>query len=230
VTALVYGVSKLLSWLFLRIGFGLEVEGQEHVPAQGAFVVGSNHVSYLDPLVVGVACPRRLVFMARHNLFDKPFLGWWLRNVGAIPVRREESDLSAVRAAVHTLRGGMPMAMFPEGTRQEDGRLSAAKRGVGLLAANAGVPIVPVYLQGTFDAMPRGGGVRPAKIRVAFGRPVTYTDAPVPSGSAPGSPPAPGQPVEPAARLQHQQLADAVTREWHALAGRLAAKKEARGR
>lgn len=224
-TSLVYGLSKLLSWLFLRIGFGLEVEGQEHVPAQGGCVIASNHVSYLDPLVVGVAAPRRLAFMARHTLFTKPLLGWWLRGVGAIPVRREEADLSAIRAAVHTLRQGIPMAMFPEGTRQEDGRLSTAKRGVGLLAVTAGVPIVPVYLQGTFDAMPRGGGLHRAKIRVAFGPPVTYTNGPVPSGSAPGTTPAPGRPAEPASRLQHQQLADAVTREWRRLAERFKAKK-----
>ncbi len=203
--AWLYDLTKLLCWLFLRLGFGLEVRGQEHVPAQGACIVASNHVSFLDPVVVGVACPRRLTFMARNTLFVQPLLGAWLRGVGAISVRRDEADPSAIRNALHRLREGGPLALFPEGGRQFSGTLGTAKRGVGLLGVSARVPIIPVYLQGTFDALPRGArSFRRAKIRVAFGPAIAYTVASAPSGAE-------------TARTHQEHLAHAVTDQWHRL-------------
>ncbi len=199
--AWLYHLTKFLCWLILRLGFGLEVRGQEHVPAQGPCIVASNHVSYLDPVVVGVACPRRLTFLAREDLFHGWALGAWMRGVGVIPLRRDEADLTAIRMAVTHLRRGQPVALFPEGGRQFSGQLGTAKRGVGLLAATARAPIVPVYLQGTFDALPPGArSLRRAKIRVAFGPPIAYTEAPVPSG-----------------RAHQAQLAHAVTDHWRRL-------------
>jgi len=243
VTSAIYGFSKFLCWLFLRLGFGLQVEGQARVPRAGGCVIASNHVSFLDPIVVGVACPRRLTFMARSSLFTRPFLGWWLRGVGAIPVTRDEADLPAVRAALQALRGGQPMALFPEGTRQPDGRLGAARRGIGLLACGAAVPVVPLYLHGTHAALPRGARwFRRAKIRVAFGAPIPYTTPSAPTENAPAAasgvstsqqstPPggAEGSPGHLAAshggapsRAEHERVAQAVTAAWHELAARRA--------
>jgi len=212
VTAWWYGLSKFLCWLVLRLGFGLEVRGQEHVPAQGACIVASNHVSFLDPVVVGVACPRRLTFMARNTLFTHALLGAWLRGVGAIPLRRDESDASAIRRTLQRLREGQPIALFPEGGRQFSGALGRAKRGVGLLAISAGASIVPVYLQGTFQALPPGARrFRRAKIRVAFGPVIAYTKASVPSAAEP-------------AKAHQEQLAQAVTDHWHRLENMLNAE------
>ena len=195
-----YDGSKLLLWMFFRTRCKLEVCGQEHVPKQGGFIVASNHVSYLDPPVVGVACPRRVAFMARTTLFAHPWLGTFLRGVRAIPLRRGEADHGAISEAIERLRGGGGVAIFPEGTRQLSGQLGAAKRGVGLLAVSAQVPIVPALVTGTFEALPPDAQrLQPAKIRVAFGPPVPYTT----SSASPST---------------HQQLADAVTRAWQQLA------------
>ena len=216
-TACWYGLSKFLCWLTLRVGFGLVVSGREHVPARGACIVASNHVSFLDPVVVGVACPRRLAFMARDTLFAQPLLGVWLRAVGAIPVHRHEADPSAIRAALRRLRAGRPLALFPEGGRQLSGALGSAKRGVGLLAMAARAPIVPVYLEGTFRALPPGARwFRRAKIRVAFGPAVAYTERSAPS--APEAARAPARPSGSPGRARQEQLAQAVTDRWRRLA------------
>lgn len=196
-----YAFVKAVLWVFFRLGFGLEVSGQEHVPQQGSFIVASNHVSYLDPPVIGVACPRRLSFLARSSLFRHPLLGAFLRGIHAIPLKREEGDLGAVRTAVLRLQRGEPVAIFPEGGRQLSGRLGEAKRGVGLLAAMARVPIVPAVVTGTFQALrPGSRWFARAKIRVAFGPPIPYTTALAS--------------VARSVRSRHQHLADALTQQW----------------
>ena len=215
-----YYVSKYLLWLFFRAGFGLDVRGQEHVPRRGAFILASNHLSYLDPPLLGAVCQRRLSFMARANLFAQPLLGAFLRAVHVIPLQRGEGDLGAIREAVRQLRQGDAVAIFPEGGRQFSGQLGRAKRGVGLLAAAADVPIVPVLVQGTFQALPPGSHrLHRAKIRVAFGPPIPYTIPTVLSTDAPVSTQSTGRQGE--ARDRHEQLADALTRQWRRLAEQL---------
>jgi len=224
VTPLAYAATKFLCWLFFRLGYGLEVTGQEHVPRRGACIIASNHVSYLDPILVGTACPRRLTFMARNTLFRHPLLRAWLRGVGAVPLNRDEADVAAVRRAIASLRRGMPIALFPEGTRQHLGQLGRAKRGVGLLAILAKVPVVPVYVHGTYEALPRGATrLRPAKIRVAFGRPVAYTTESVVPGSASRDPTTTARAQAQASHADQQRIADAVTAAWRQLEARFAA-------
>ncbi len=210
---LVYQSLKLLTWLILRLGFGLSVVGQQHLPKTGAFLIASNHVSFLDPAVVAAACPRRLVFVARSDLFGVPWLGAFMRFMGVIPVHRNETGLS-LRHAVRVLRRGQPVAIFPEGGRQFSGTLGHAQPGVGLLAADAHVPVVPVFLHGTFEAWPpQARMIRPAKIRVAFGPPIRY-----PVGRLPTSPQSSGAGGSDEA---YQALADHVTASWHQLASTL---------
>lgn len=213
--SVVYSIAKLVCWLFFRVGFGLEVRGGEHVPRSGAFVLASNHVSYLDPPLLGVSCPRRLVFMAKASLFKQPLLGVFLRAIRGIPLQREGGDLPAMRMALEALRNGEPVAIFPEGGRQTSGRLGTAKRGVGLLAISARVPIVPALVRGTFEALPTDERrVHRAKIRVAFGPPIPYTDASFLYTSGP-------RPASPEGRTwraeQERRLADAVTLAWRNL-------------
>ena len=198
-----YYLVRFLLRVCFRFGFGFDVRGREHVPRRGGFVLASTHTSFLDPPVLAAACPRRLHFMARSDLFRHPLLGAFMRGVHVIPLRRGEGDLEAIRAAVHMLSNGEGVAIFPEGGRQLSGRLGAAKRGVGLLAEAAEVPIVPVFISGTFHALPPSENrLHRAKIRVAFGAVIPYTTA---SAQRP-------------ARTLHEHLADAVTQAWRRLA------------
>ncbi|MBI3321112.1 MAG: 1-acyl-sn-glycerol-3-phosphate acyltransferase [Candidatus Omnitrophica bacterium] len=192
---LAYSLSKCVCWLVFRLGFGLEVRGQHHVPRRGS------------------ACPRRVRFMARATLFRHPVAGTFFRSIGTIPIRRGEGDVMAIRAAVDYLRKGEAIALFAEGTRQVSGRLGSAKRGVGLLAIAASVPIVPVVVNGTFDALPpHAARLSRSKIRVAFGPPVAYTDTPI------VEPVNPTESQRVASRTRQEQLARAVTRQWRCLA------------
>lgn len=205
-----YDVVRVLLRIFFSLGYGLEVMGLEHVPTTGPFLLASNHLSYLDPPLLGAACARRLGFMARDTLFRHWLLGAFLRGVHAIPLQRDKGDLGAIRESVHRLHQGEAVAIFPEGGRQFSGRLGHARRGVGLIAAAAHVPIVPALVQGTFQALPPGAcRLRPAKIRVAFGPKISYTSEPLPSS-----------------RARHEQLAEAVTHAWRQLEAQMAPRAD----
>ena len=200
-----YDISKFVSWLFFGIGYGLEVRGQEHVPRRGPFIAAANHASFFDPPVLGASCPRRVRFMARADLYAQPILSAYMHSVRCISVRRDEADLGAIRKAAAALKQGEVVAIFPEGGRQLGG-VNDAKRGVGLLATIAKVPIVPVFIEGTAQAWSKGAkGLSPSKIRVAFGPPIPYTNAALGTVDRPS-------------RDRHEQLADEVTRAWQRLA------------
>lgn len=171
-----YDVLRAIGWLILRVGCRLEVRGRQHLPRQGGVVLASNHRSFLDPVVVGVACPRRLVFLARADLFAVPWLGGFMRFMQARSIDRHALE-TGLRDAIRCLRRGQAVIIFPEGGRQYSGQLGVAKPGVGLLAAGAKVPVVPVFVEGTREALPPGSKwLHPAKIRVAFGPQIGYPE------------------------------------------------------
>lgn len=164
-------------WAVLKVGFGLQVHGRRHVPRRGGVVFATNHVSFIDPVVIALACPRPVVFLAREALFHVPWLGLILRGMGAIPVDRRETE-TGIRQAIRLLTRGRAVVIFPEGGRQVSGELGKAKPGVGFLAGCARVPIVPMLLSGTREAMPPGARrLKRAKIEVAFGPEIRYPDS-----------------------------------------------------
>ena len=172
---LFYWIVLLLLWIWLKIFFRLRVSGRENVPRMGGCVVAANHASYLDPPIVGAALRFRAVrFMARESLFRNRFFGWFLRKVLVIPLSRERGDVGALRQGIATLKAGGALGVFPEGTRTPNGELQPAKGGIGFLIAKAGVPVVPVHIEGTYRALPRHRRwIRPARITVRIGRPIT---------------------------------------------------------
>lgn len=218
-----YYLTKWTLWVIFHTGFGLEVRGQEHVPKRGPFILASNHTSFLDPPVLGAACPRRLSFMARENLFTVPLLAAFMRGVHVISLKRGESDIAAIREAMIRLGRGEAVAIFPEGTRQLSGRLGTANRGVGLLALSADVPIIPVLVRGTFEAMPPSTNTfHRAKIRVAFGEPIPYTTGTSPTTDL-STRQIPGQVEGVSPKRQRQErLAALVTESWRHLESTIA--------
>ena len=173
-----YRALKPVAVALMRLLFRLEVHGREQVPAAGPLLLVSNHVSLLDPPIVGGASPRDLHFMAKEELFGIPLLGWLIRRLNARPVKRDGSDGRALKTALRLLREGRALLVFPEGTRGVEGRLGEGKPGVGMLAVMSGATVVPVHVSGSGRALPAGRVVpRPAKVRVRFGPPLHFKAA-----------------------------------------------------
>ncbi len=180
---LVYGVIRILLTTPLTLLYRIRIEGRQNWPRSGPAVIASNHASNLDPCLVGIAFPGRIRWMSKAELWKVPGLGWLITRLGAFPVRRGEADREAIRRARELLGDGFIVGMFPEGTRQREGSLGEAQAGVGLLAMEPGVPVIPVRIRGDELVM---RGLRPGRPRITItvGRPVDVDAAGLPRGRA----------------------------------------------
>ncbi|MBC8206832.1 MAG: (d)CMP kinase [Kiritimatiellaeota bacterium] len=152
------------------------VYGIQNVPKTGGVIIASNHASYLDPPAVGASSRRMRMthFMARDTLFRKKLMGAFLHKVGVIPLDREKGDLKAMKTAIHLLKDGACVALFPEGTRSEDGEFQKPKPGIGFLVAKGEAPVVPVYVHGSYEAWSKhSGGLKRNPVTVIYGKLIT---------------------------------------------------------
>jgi len=170
---LFYVIARAILRFVMRIAFSMQVEGKDNVPKEGGVLLAANHVSMLDPIVVGCAIDRPVRFMAKRELFENPFLGVILRGLGAFPVQRGKDDKNAFHQALEVLRDGQVLGMFPEGTRSFDGRLKKAYSGAAVLAEKTGAYLVPVGIVGTGRVMRKGAVLpRRGRVFVKFGKPI----------------------------------------------------------
>ena len=166
-------VSYLLVFPIYRLMFRGRTTGNTNVPLEGALVVVANHGSHLDPPLLGHALGRPVAFMAKAELFRVPLLGPIIRACGAYPVARGASDREAIRTATDRLDQGWATGVFIDGTRQADGRINNPQPGAALLAARAGVPLLPVAIINSHRAL--GTGSRRARllpIHIRIGTPI----------------------------------------------------------
>ena len=143
------------------------------------YIVACNHASNLDPLIVGCFFPRMLRYLAKEELFTGWFLGTCIKALGAVPVSRttNASAAGALKGFMKLYQEGSDVLIFPEGGRTLDGRLQPLEAGVALIAAHEHAPILPVFIHGSFRAMPPGSAfVKPTKLRVTFGKPLRFSD------------------------------------------------------
>ncbi|MBI5382820.1 MAG: 1-acyl-sn-glycerol-3-phosphate acyltransferase [Opitutae bacterium] len=183
---LLYGFSQHAMALAHEVAFRGEVLGQENIPAQGPFLLAANHASHLDPPIVGGHVPRYIAAFARKTLWKPGFAAWWLNTVGCIPVDRDGgSDVTALKRVMQTLKSGMPVVLFPEGTRSPTGEMQPAKPGVGMIACRTQVPVVPARIFRSHEAFGRGGAVRlGVPVSVIYGRPMAPRDYDDPKAGA----------------------------------------------
>ena len=134
---------------------GLDVRGLENVPRSGAFILISNHQSFLDPILVQAVCPRILHSMAKSTQFGSRVFRRLMTQLYAFPVRRFEVDPQAARQVLRRLEQGNGVAIYIEGERSWDGELQSPRLGTVRLALKAGVPIIPCRVDGAYDAWPR---------------------------------------------------------------------------
>jgi 1-acyl-sn-glycerol-3-phosphate acyltransferase len=162
-------------WALARALFRLTVTGRERIPGTGGAVIAANHQSWLDPIIVALALPRKPAFLAMQELWAMPAVRPALRAYGplAIPLQRGAVDATALRRALQVLQDGHLLIVFPEGGISPDGHLRPFHRGAAMLAARAHVPLIPVALDGTSDALPLDRILpRPRPITVRIGTPI----------------------------------------------------------
>jgi 1-acyl-sn-glycerol-3-phosphate acyltransferase len=168
---------KIVGRILYRTYFRGRVVGRQHVPAEGGVIVAPNHISNLDPPIVGCQFWRHHYTVGKRELFRAPLAAMILRQWGALPVNRSRPGKELFADLVGYLQAGEALVLFPEGTRSRDGRLGKAQRGVAMLALAARVPVVPAFVKGSRRAMPRGAYLpRPFRVTVAFGPPIWPED------------------------------------------------------
>jgi 1-acyl-sn-glycerol-3-phosphate acyltransferase len=150
-----YNVLRVLARLVGVLVFGLRVAGRENWPAEGGGLVCSNHQSFVDPPLVGLTCDRRMNYLARDSLFRVPGLKQLIAFLDAIPIDREGGGLAGLKETLKRLKAGELVLIFPEGTRTHDGEVAPLKPGFIAVARRSKVPLVPVGIDGAYQAWPR---------------------------------------------------------------------------
>ena len=195
---MLYGIAHVLVSFLARVFFRLRVEGLEHLPKKGPLLIAANHASHLDIPLLGCTLPRKAFFVGKSELFQIPVLGRLLRHLGGIPIRRGGMDRRAVREIKERLEEGNYLVYYLEGSRTSNGMLQRAKAGVGMVAAMTGVPVIPAYIHGTYQILPKGRWFfRLAPVTITFGVPVDLSRLPGAKGE----------------RLSYQAMADQIMDE-----------------
>lgn len=163
---MLYKFSKVLVKLYFRIFYRVEIIGLENIPDDGALIC-PNHFNLWDPILISIILPRKIRFMAKHELFQIPVVSWYLRSVGTYPVKRGEPDLTSIKTTLKILKDKQLVGLFPEGKRMKDKKLGTANPGVALFSIKSGKPVVPVAITGTYKYF--------SKLKLNFGQPIDFT-------------------------------------------------------
>mgnify|MGYP001586193019 CR=1 FL=1 len=177
---MVYLLPKLLIIPIIRL-WVRKVRGLENLPKEGAFIIATNHASYMDHLIIAsyviLHLDRKFHFLAKKEHFDNPIKKAWHDYAGAIPIDRQKGGKKALRRALKALREGKIIAIHPEGTRTLTGKLQRAKTGVAKLALFSKAPVMPVGLVGTFEILPKGKYLPKFKrAEMNIGRPMNFPE------------------------------------------------------
>jgi 1-acyl-sn-glycerol-3-phosphate acyltransferase len=175
-----YTIARWIVGVVFRVFWRPRIEGVEHIPAAGPVIIASNHLSFIDSVVIPLAVPRRVRFLAKAEYFTGRgvrgrLTALFFHLIDAVPVERtgNRDSMRSLESALAVLREGTAFGIYPEGTRSRDGRLYRGRTGVGWLALTSGAPVVPVALTGTDRVQPVGArGVRIAPVRIRFGPPL----------------------------------------------------------
>ena len=145
----IYNIIQYALKAIFTILFRVSIKGVDKIPENGKYLICSNHISYLDPVLIGAYLPRYTYFMAKRELFSVSFLSNLVTYLNAFPVSRDVIDRSTFNIALDILKNENTLALFPEGTRSTDGKIGEGKKGVGLISYLSGAPIIPMVIIGS---------------------------------------------------------------------------------
>jgi 1-acyl-sn-glycerol-3-phosphate acyltransferase len=176
ISSLVYSILHILAFAILKIYFKFSVHNGHRVPRSAPFIVIANHVSFMDPVVLQCACPQRIVFLMTESYYNPVIVRCFFSLMCCIPLKENTPyNIGALRRALDELERDNVVGIFPEGSISREGVLRDAMPGTLLLAQKTGVPILPAYIYGTYEALPRNARFpRKAAISVSFGQPLAY--------------------------------------------------------
>lgn len=185
--AVLYEAIRGLARFLFKVVFRLTVEGREHLPTEGPFILAPVHRSNIDFLLVSTLPKQRMRYMGKDSIWKYPTLGRLFTAMGAFPVKRGSADREALRRCIEIIDAGEPLVLFPEGTRQSGPIVEELFEGAAYIAGRTGVPIIPVGIGGSEKAMPKGSKmIRPVKMHIVVG-PAIDPPARDDSGRAPRS-------------------------------------------
>ncbi len=176
---------EIIATLIARALYRVRIGGAEHIPARGGMVMIANHLSYVDPVVLQLACPRPIRFIGYRGLRDHAFFDWVFRLCGVISLS-EGSPAEAIRLAIKAAEAGEVVVVFPEGQISRSGQLMAVRRGFEVIARKAGVPIIPAFIDGVWGSVFSFAGntylwksprLMPTPVFVQFGAPIPHAEA-----------------------------------------------------
>ena len=149
-----YKTAQFITFIILKILYRISYEGFENIPMEGGVIIAPNHASFIDPPAVGAKIPRELCYLAKKELFPIPLIRQFLQISHSIPIDRGGYTKSTLKELVKRLKEGWAFSIFPEGTRTRTGKFGSPKKGIGMIAVMADVPIVPCWIEGSYRAKP----------------------------------------------------------------------------
>lgn len=164
-----YQPFKYIAKVIFKLIYRIEVINKDKIPTEGRFLLCSNHINILDPVILSIILPREIAWMGKKELFEKKWMAKLLTNLGVFPVDRNETELSTIKHAMKLLKNEEILGIFPEGTRVESMDLENAKAGVALIGIKTKSPILPVYIEGTYKPF--------SKLKVRFGDTFDFSDS-----------------------------------------------------
>jgi len=165
-----YRLCYVVGWILTHLACRYRVSGREHVPTSGPLLIVANHLSWYDPILLGLLLPPRGWFFTKVEIFRGPVIGAITRLTGQIPVQRGEGDRAALEKALAYLCEGKALMVFPEGTVARQGQMIGAHTGVAMLALRSGATVLPVAHTGTRRIFRKHGGLFP-RVNVQIGKP-----------------------------------------------------------
>lgn len=162
-----YNSLKVIANIAFKLIYKIDIINQENIPIDGRFILCSNHIHVLDPVLLAAFVPRQISWMGKKELFENKIVAYFLNKLGIFPVDRNEPDLSTIKNSIRILKSENVLGIFPEGTRVKEMNIENAKAGIGLISIKSKSPVLPIYIEGNYKPF--------SKIKIHIGEVIDFS-------------------------------------------------------